>query len=80
MEKEKTEMTTETKPQPKGILHMAKDSTSEGTGEFIRQAITIFLTILYFSLYHILTAISMSHGDFPHRTARFRLPDKDMLL
>lgn len=28
MEKEKTEMTTETKPQPKGILHMEKDGTS----------------------------------------------------
>ena len=28
MEEEKTEMTTETKPQPKGVLHMEKDGTS----------------------------------------------------
>ena len=28
MEEEKTEMTPEAKPQPKGILHMEKDGTS----------------------------------------------------
>ena len=28
MEEEKTEMTPETKPQPKGVLHMEKDGTS----------------------------------------------------
>ena len=28
MEEEKTEMTPETKPQPKGVLYMEKDGTS----------------------------------------------------
>ena len=32
MEEEKTEMPPETKPQPKGVLHMVKDGTSYDIG------------------------------------------------
>ena len=38
MEEEKTEMTPETKPQPKGVLHMEKDGTSYLIGLYCNES------------------------------------------